>query len=343
MPFRDEHLEPAADLLANRHRRNRERDATLPVEYEDPAKSLPIIRDLFATDGKTGVVAVKDESVVGYLMGSRDYRSPTSAFACFVQPRAASIPYAGFATVPGESGAIYHRMYASLAQRWVAEGVTTHYVTAPACGDACETWSTLGFGQFAVLAARSTSPVNARQVDSEWSMEVRRASEADVDVVQAMVTELFRTFADPPIFLPYLAESATERRQFISEHLADPGCSYWLAMLHNRVVGLQIFEEPHSAQWHQPVLATPPGSLYLLFAYITPDARGKGVGAAFVQRTMTWARETGYDTCLLHYLAASRAAAFWSRLGFRPIAEWRRRSIDERAIWANGDATTAAT
>lgn len=342
LSFRHEHLEPAAQLLATRHRLDRVHDATLPDEFEDPSTSLPVIEDLLNAERTDGVVVVRDGSVVGYLIGSRDYRSPASPYAAFVQPRAASIPYAGFASATGDSNAVYHRMYASLGQRWVAAGVTRHYVTAPARGNSRQTWSSLGFGQFITLSVRSTSPVDDRHDGPGGNIEIRRATGNDEGIVQDLITELFRTFVDPPIFLPFLEETTTERRRFISEHMADPGCPYWLALLNGRAVGVQVFEEPHSSQWHQAALATPARALYLLFAYTAPDARGKGVGAVFVRHTMAWAREAGYDSCLLHYLPASRAAAFWTGLGFRPIAEWRHRSVDERAIWASGDATPAA-
>jgi GNAT superfamily N-acetyltransferase len=342
LPFTLEHLERAAALLAERQRLDRIQQPNLPERYEDPVANLPIVRELLEANGAEGVVAVRDGSVAGYLIGSRDYRSPARPYAALVQPRAASIPYAGFASVAGDSNAVYHRLYASLAHQWVAKGVTRHYVTAPARGDSRETWSNLGFGQFITLAVRSTSPVEGRNGVPEANIEIRRATGNDEGIVQDLITELFRTFADPPIFLPYLEETSAERRRFISEHMADPACPYWLALLDGRVVGVQVFEEPHSPQWHQAALVTPPRALYMLFAYTAPDARGKGVGAAFVRRTMAWARETGYDSCLLNYLPASRAAGFWTGLGFRPIAEWRHRSVDERAIWASGDATPAA-
>lgn len=342
LSFRHEHLEPAADLLAARHRLDRVHVAALPDEFEDASASLPALQDLLDDAGTEGVVAVRDGSVVGYMIGSRDYRSPASAYAALVRPRSASIPYAGFAAVADDSDALYHRLYASLAQRWVAAGVTRHYVTAPARGSSRETWSRFGFGQFITLAVRPTSPVEGRNDGPEANIGIRRATGDDEGIVQDLITELFRTFADAPIFLPYLEETAAERRRFISEHMADPACPYWLALLDGRVVGVQVFEEPHSPQWHQAALTTPPRALYMFFACTAPDARGKGVGATFVRHTMAWAREAGYDSCLLHYLSASRAAAFWAELGFRPIAEWRHRSVDDRAIWASGVATPAA-
>jgi len=65
-------------------------------------------------------------------------------------------------------------------------------------------------------------------------------------------------------------------------------------------------------------------------------ALGLGVGAALFARTMAWAREAGYDDCMVHFLTASRAAPFWRGLGFQPVSEWMRRLVDERAIWAHG-------
>ena len=130
--------------------------------------------------------------------------------------------------------------------------------------------------------------------------------------------------------MPFLPETASERRRFVADHLADAASPHWLAFANERLVGMQIFVEPHSPHWHQPALETPPRALYLSLACTAPEARSLGVGAALSAHTMAWARETGYDCCMAHYLTASRAASFWQGLGFRPVSYWLNRTIDER-------------
>jgi GNAT superfamily N-acetyltransferase len=344
-PFTAAHLEPAAALLAARHRRDRALHPDLPPGYEDPAAACAALGDIVATDGMRGVVALRDGQPVGYLLGAPVFPPPTSMWAGAMRPRAAEIPYAGHAIHPRElesdGGSLYRRLYAVLSEQWLRDGLTGHYVTIPADRDSAEPWLDLGFGRLAAFAVRGTEPPPREEPGITLDIAVRRAGAGDEDVVQALVTELVRALAAPPIFLPFLPETAVGRRQVVAEYLADPLCPYWLAFAAGRPMGMQMFEEPASPHWHQSPLESPEQGLYLYLACTLPEARGRGVGAALLARTMAWAREAGYERCALHYLTASHAASFWRGRGFRPVTYWMCRAIDERAVWATGNRGAA--
>jgi GNAT superfamily N-acetyltransferase len=62
-----------------------------------------------------------------------------------------------------------------------------------------------------------------------------------------------------------------------------------------------------------------------------------GVGAALLAASMEWARERGYEWCLLNFLPANiLAARFWTRSGFEPLGYRMIRVVDERIAWARG-------
>jgi GNAT superfamily N-acetyltransferase len=147
------------------------------------------------------------------------------------------------------------------------------------------------------------------------------------------MTELFHSFAAPPLFVPCLPETDAARRQDVADYLADPGCPHWLAVADNRVVGLQILEEPTSPQWHQPPVQSPLRAVYIDWAWTAPDMRSRGVGAELFSHAMAWAREAGYTSCLVDFMTGSRAAPFWRNLGFRPVSYLLRRVVDERVAW----------
>jgi GNAT superfamily N-acetyltransferase len=165
---------------------------------------------------------------------------------------------------------------------------------------------------------------------------IRQGEASDLEAIQTLGTELFRSFADPPIFLPFLPETAAARQQYHADLLTDPACPHWLAFAHGRLVGMQIFVEPMSSQWSLGKLQTPERSIFLHWAGTAPDARGAGIGKTLTTHTMARAREVGYGACTVYYMTASRAATFWQELGFRPIAYWLCRVIDERRTWARG-------
>ena len=335
-PFTDDHLDAAARLLAARHCHDRRWAPDLSPAYEEPAATLPVLQDLLTTAGMTGVVALRGGHLLGYLLGAPALHAPTSAWAGFMHPRAAEIPYAGHAVDPDDGCTLTPRLYAALAQGWVTHGLVGHYVTAPVTPETNESWSDLGFGRFIACGVRATAPFDERLGPCATDLTIRRASAADEEAIQMAMIEFFRSFADPPNFVPFLPETAAERRRFVAEHLADAGCPIWIACADDRLVALQMFEEPSSTQWHQSRLQTPPCALYLYIAYTVADARSTGVGAALLDHTMAWARASGYDHCMAHWATASRAAAFWRGRGFRPVSYWLYRTVDERAPWADG-------
>ena len=334
--FAADHLDAAAALLAARHQRDRAWVPDLSPVYEDPAAARPVLHELLTADGGSGVVALRDGTVVAYLLGASVFRSPTDAFACFRPPRSGDIPYEGHAADPADGASLYPRLYAALAQEWVSQGIVGHYVTVPANPDTAEPWWDLGFGRYIALSTRATTPSAEHAPDHGMDITIRRAAPGDTDTVQALTTEFFRTVADPPIFVPFLPETAAERCRFVDDHLADPACPIWLALVDDRPVGMHLFIEPTSSQWHQSPVETPPRAVYLFIACTVPDVRSTGIGAAFVERTLAWAREAGYDHCTAHFLTTSRANPFWRGLGFRPVSYWMFRAVDERVIWANG-------
>ena len=70
MPFTDEHLEGAAELLAARHRRHREAEPLLSARYEDPAVAREEIAAAYGLLDASGSAAVDGSRVVGYLLGA---------------------------------------------------------------------------------------------------------------------------------------------------------------------------------------------------------------------------------------------------------------------------------
>jgi GNAT superfamily N-acetyltransferase len=332
VPFGDAHLEPAAALLASRHQRDRAWAPDLSPQFEDPAANRPVLQQLCAQDGMDGVAALRDDRLVGFMLGAPELGVPTGAWAGMMRPRSAEIAYAG-STADRDDGALCRAMYADLAARWLTQGITAHYITIPANRETAETWSDLGFGRYIELGVRDTEPSAPAPLTTTRDLAVRRATAADEDAVQTLLTEMFRAWSSPPAFILFLPETTAARRQFIAALLDDPVSPHWLAIAGNRVVGMQVFTEPASPHWFVSTLQTPPQSVYLFLASTLPEERGRGVGTALLAHTIAWAREAGYARCMAHYVTATPAAAFWRKQGFRPVSHWLSRTLDERALW----------
>ena len=197
VPFDEAHVAPAAELLAARHRRDRAWTPDLSPQFEDPAATGPVLQQLCAQDGLDGVAALRDGSLVGFMLGAPELGSPSGTWAGMMRPRSAEIPYAGCAA-DRDDGRLYRTMYAALAARWLTQGLTTHYITIPANRETAETWSDLGFGRFIEMGVRPTEPSAPAHQTNVVDIEVRRATAADEDAVQTLMTEMFRAWSSPP-------------------------------------------------------------------------------------------------------------------------------------------------
>jgi GNAT superfamily N-acetyltransferase len=336
VPFGEEHLGPAADLLAARHRCDRVNAPELPSKFEHPGETEAVLQDLLTVDGTRGMVALQDGMAIGYLLGATELHVPTGAFSGLMRPRSISIPYAGHAAAPTVRDRLYPRLYAALAERWVAEGFTAHYFTTPADRDAEETWFDLGFGRSAALTVRETRPREEGELPIPHGLEIRRADQGDREAVQGLPTALIRYWSESPLFQPFLPESVAAQRQLGLDLFDDSACHVWLAVRDGRPAAIFLFLTPESPHWFVAPIETPERSIYLFIVYTAAEERGAGVGTALLDHTMTWARELEYDHCLLHYLSATAANGFWRGHGFRPTHHFLCRVVDERAIWARG-------
>lgn len=335
VPFAEEHIEPAAALLAERHRCDRTWAPGLPAAYEAVDAARSALVQTFAEKGTRGFAAVRGGHLAGYMLGVPALMAPAELYAGFVRSRSAEVLFAGHAAEPADCGLLYRALYTELADHWLADGLTAHYVTAPANRATDDVWLDLGFARFIEMGIVETALAGAAD-DGPADVTFRQAGPDDEDAVQTLVSELFRSFADAPIFVPFLPETAAARRQSVTEHLADPTCPHWLALCDGQPVAMLLFKEPTSPHWNQSKMESSERGLYCSLACTMPEARGTGLGAALFRRSMAWARDAGYERCSVHYFNASRASSFWRGLGFQPASRWMVRAIDERAVWANG-------
>jgi GNAT superfamily N-acetyltransferase len=276
------------------------------------------------------VVARRGERLIGYLIGTVVLTAPATFDSLMVPPRSARISYVGHAA--GDSDAeIYRRMYAVLAPGWNAGGCFAHTVDVPASDrTALFAWRSLGFGQESVRAARAVTPLPGEP--SSGALRFRRAGPGDIETVTRLSAALARYHAGPPNFLPYLAEAVPDIRDSHAELLASEENVYWLAERDGRAVAMLLLQIPPE----RAAIVTPPASVYISEAFVTPEARRDGVGTALLRRTFSWAMDKGYRSVAVNWDSANVGAQrFWRGHGFRPLLYRLQRRVDERIAWAH--------
>lgn len=331
-PFSEAHLDAAAALLAARHRADRAGASLLPARFEAPAEVRAQVAAALAAPRASGVVALRNGRLTGYLIGEVTIPSPTSMFSQFIRPRSARVGYAGHAVEPAGGVETYRELYAALAPEWLQWGCFSHYVDLPWYNDiAREAWFSLGFGDDIVAAVRDTGPV-ANAVTAP-GLAFYRAGDEDVDVVMLLVRGLALHHASPPMYFPYLPEMEPDARRFQRELLADPAGAQFIAYRDGQPLALQTFTSSFMGE-----MLTPKGSIYLFQGYTEPEERGSGTATALLAHSLGWAREQGHSHCTLHYLSANiPGERFWRRHGFQPLEVRVFRQVDERIAWARAE------
>lgn len=288
VPFADQHLDAAAELLAARHARHREAEPLLP-ELPDPRAA---VEAEWRQEGASGVFAG-----TAYLIAS-----PTKV----PKPTWMRVGVAGQA-VEGDREAM-RDLYAAAAQRWVDEGHPRHAVFVPSYdAELVDAWFRLSFGASAALAMRETA--SAERFDGEVS--IRPGTRDDFSRAARLELAMSEAMAPSPSFSAVELQSAEEIE---AEWREDDFDDYELFVAERvgRIVGhILLYRRP-------PDLRVPESSIDLAQASTEPEARGTGVGRALTAHVIRWANEHGYPVMTTDWRMTNLwASRFWPRRGFR--------------------------
>lgn len=320
-PFAPDHLDAAAELLAARHRRLRAARPELPERFADPAATRPLLAGLLDRPDAHGVVAVREGSAVGYLIG---YRRTEEIWG-----RACWSPVEGQALGAEVGADLIGDLYAAWGQHWVERGVFRHYVHAPHDDpDLVETWSLLNFGKMQAHAVRKIADLAA---DPPQGLEVRRATPGDLDLMMPLAPLISHQLIGTPAFAISLPERFQTFREEWEEELRDADARIWLALAEGRALAMAGFYPA------DPAPMVPDDAVELAVAMTLPEARRRGLQRALLSAGLRQAEEEGARWCVTDWRTASLATArSWTAMGFRPTHFRLHRHVDERIAWAHG-------
>lgn len=290
--FADEHIDAAAELLAERHARHRAAEPLLPADVDFRAQ----IESEWHVDGASGVFASRAGESVGYLFGR-----PQTALGWF------TVGIGGHA-LRGDAEQV-RDLYAAAAARWVDAGHTVHAAFVPTSdGALVDAWFRLSFGASAALAIRQTAP----EQPFEAGVTIRPGTPDDLDVAARLDRELSEAMVPAPSFSNVRLQSQPEYLDDWRGAWDDPENVHFVAERDGTVVG-------HMLLWKRPAdLRVPADSIDLANAATFPDRRGGGVGRALTAHVLAWAHEHGHPTMVTDWRMTNLLASrFWPRRGFR--------------------------
>ena len=307
-------LDGAAALLADRHRRHRLAEPLLDPAYEDPAAARREIETLLAVDGAGGWVALRDEVVVGYMIGIAKAEA-TWGKNIWIEP-------AGHAAVTPD---VVRSLYAVAADAWAVEERFNQHVAVPATDEALvDAWFSLDFGQQHLHAVREIPPASFGVVPRS-ELVIRRATRDDIPDLAQLELVLPRHTLGAPVFSRLPLQPIEEIEAEFAEDFDD--YTIFVAEHEGRIigdaVGVPLTKSPGNSSLIRPAHAG-----FLGFAAVFPDARGLGAGRALGETIMAWSRDEGFTSVATDWRSTNiEADRSWRALGFRPTFRRLHRSI----------------
>jgi GNAT superfamily N-acetyltransferase len=306
-PFSTVALDGAAALLADRHRRHRLVEPLLDPLFETVDGARGAIQGALAADLASGVVALRGDKIVGYLIGQEKDRA--------VWGPNVWVEAAGHAAA---DPAIVREMYAILAGEWVAAGRVNHHVLVPATdAGLVDAWFSLDFGQQHLHAMREV-PDAGFGVVPRSELSIRSPTRDDLDALAELELVLPKHLRESPVFSKLAISSREEVRAELDADLDDPQYTFFVAEHEGSVIGSGIgCALSVSRAAIGPNAA--PNAAFLAYAAVLPEARGLGAGRALGEAILAWARDAGYPSIATDWRSANiEADRSWRGLGFRP-------------------------
>jgi ribosomal protein S18 acetylase RimI-like enzyme len=292
--FRDDDLDAAAELLAERHARHRGAEPLLPAEVDFRAQ----VESEWKADGATGVI-----SADGYLFARPlPYGHGEGGLTWMI----AGI--GGHAVTGDPENA--RDLYAAAAGSWTEAGHERHAVFVPSHDEPLvDAWFRLSFGASAALAMRETVP----ERPAASGVEIRPGSPEDLETAARLDMEMRTSMGPAPSFSQPGSWTHEQYVEDWRDTWDENRFVHFVAELERRVVShILLYKRPHD-------LRVPRESIDLAGASTLPAARGSGAGRALTEHVLHWAHEHGYPVMTTDWRMTNLLASrFWPKRGFRP-------------------------
>ncbi|MFC1526055.1 GNAT family N-acetyltransferase [Candidatus Latescibacterota bacterium] len=317
-PFAEEHVEEAVRLLAGAYGREWLASPHLPEwGRQGNGRGEEFAREhLRAAVGGPGVIAFRDGALCGFMTESMRFEWKGQKVA-----GCGELYHAIGAT---DRPTLHRLLYRELARQWVVDGRHLHVVGHLAHDAALrEGLFQLGFGAILSEELRGVDPPGS-EIESETEVAVEIVDDPDLHDLVELQTEHRRYYRQSPIFL--IKDESPDSVLAELRRSADRGDRMFAGIAGGRVVGL--FVVGASAAEGEGELLRETNTAQVRSAFVRPESRGQGLGAALLERSVAWGREQGFDRLFVeHETANIPGSAFWGRY-FEPFVFYSMRYVD---------------
>lgn len=210
--FEKEHVKDAMTLAMTNYKEERSCVADLPEMLE-----VPNLEE-FISNG-LGVAALEEGKLIGFLCCYSPWENAFGSAA-----KGTFSPIHAHGAVSENREKIYRMMYQAAAEKWVAQGITSHAIALYAHDErALRAFFTYGFGARCADAVRSMEKVSCSAVEG---LKCRELPKEEVYQIRTMRKELSEHLGSSPCFM-YSTEQEFE---------------YWLTRAENRDTKVYVAE-----------------------------------------------------------------------------------------------------
>jgi GNAT superfamily N-acetyltransferase len=327
IPFSEDLLPQAGELLAQRHTCDRASFPILPERFEDPSSAQSAVATSFRRENASGFAALDQGHLVAYLIGEKIIDN--------LWGRSAWVRPPGCAYDPGTGAEIIRDLYAALGAHWVEYGIFTHFAQIP-IGDPAlvQAWFSLSFGVEQIHALADLNAMKPAFPQIPSGLEIVKAEPDDRHDVADMSDVIWRTQVRAPVWGVMMPESIRETAAGWAGLVDEADVTVWLARQNRHVVGIQGYWPAEAAQNDLHITER---CLHLSVAGTRAEARGQGINTLLTQHGLAHAYANSYSTCETDWRSTNLLSSrFWPRQGFQPVLYRLARRIDPRIAWANG-------
>ncbi|WP_228551145.1 GNAT family N-acetyltransferase [Sporosarcina cascadiensis] len=323
--FEDQYISQMASLLAARHQDERQRFPFLQERFEEQEKAEERLREEMAKPYTGGLVTLRDEKVIGYLL--YEYRQDAT------RGRMVYIGYPSFVIHEDEHPRLARLMYTEAGAEWVRNGYLEHVVDVPVGNDELIfelLEQSFHFEQrFAALSLESYRA----QPGENSLVAMKELVSEEQSLLEKMASWNSMHQAKAPAWKPITQEALDQERSVLKSYEGKEGSRSWVAEQDGVPVAFHLYTPADDRH----AMTTPGNAAALIQAATNIDMRGQGIGKSIANHSFTQMKKAGYEYIMTDWYTANHLASyFWPKLGFRCYLIRMARTVDARIAWADG-------
>ena len=327
IPFTNDMIPEASELLAKRHQRDRQVFPFMPDRFEKQEVAQNAIGILMNKKRTSGYAAMRYGKLVAFFLGTAT-NQPWGRCGWTYLP--------GSALAEGEPVELLQDLYVHLGEDWVKRGVFIHHTYLSKADERLiEAWFNLDFGKERVEAILDFSNVEIPKIKIPERIKIRRGGPGDNEHLGGMSHLIMRELEKPPYFHPTPPEDYPELYEGWSELADDDTVDIWLALEKEHTVAtIASWATMHPEEETDTNIFAAENTFSFSVAATRPEYRKQGIMTALTWTCLKYNRDRGYKYCYTNWISPNLSASrFWPRFGYKEVAYRLTKNINPMIAW----------